>query len=294
MKRFLFSVVLIALFVGCAENAAGYVATIIYLDAAADPGGDGASWVSARRSFDAALAVAHPGDEIRVAAGVYSRPGGSTDPVLEMIDGVDIVGGFGGPSVIDGRGECVHVVEGASNAVLDGFTITGGNARYDWPDYNGGGMNNVDVRGLVVKNCIFIENHTNRRGGGVYNNYSKVRLVGCDFFNNTAEVRGGGLCNHSSVARIERCRFIGNQVTSSEYGGPDQGKGGAIHSINNSRVVIVNCEFQNNVAPLGWPDVFTDSTSEETWRTGRGHILVTCQARGHVLVTCPRNERRSP
>jgi hypothetical protein len=52
---------------------------------------------------------------------------------------------------------CYHVVVGADGAVLDGFTITGGNANGPYPHLNGGGILSGNVS-MMIANCRFVQN----------------------------------------------------------------------------------------------------------------------------------------
>ena len=109
------------------------------------------------------------GDEIWVAAGTY-RPGasGARTATFQLKNGVAVYGGFAGtetsrdardwvanPTLLSGdldssgtltAGDAYHVVTGSgtdATAVLDGFTIRGGNANGSYPDNPGGGMFNI-------------------------------------------------------------------------------------------------------------------------------------------------------
>jgi hypothetical protein len=61
-----------------------------------------------------------------------------------------------------------------NTAILDGFTITGGNADGDYPHERGGGMYN-DASSPTLTNCTFAGNSAGGRygyGGGMYNHAS--------------------------------------------------------------------------------------------------------------------------
>src|SRR5690606_4998766 len=74
---------------------------VIYVDTDAAPGGDGASWATAFRDLQNALAVAEAGDVVWVAEGTY-RPGdgtagtGGRDASFHLVDGAAVYGGFDG------------------------------------------------------------------------------------------------------------------------------------------------------------------------------------------------------
>ncbi|NIV28739.1 MAG: hypothetical protein GWN58_04235, partial [Anaerolineae bacterium] len=115
-----------------------------------------ADWENAC-NLQTALGQAEDGDEIWVAEGVY-YPGSGSDPrtiTFQLESGVEIYGGFDGtetqreerdweshPTILSGDldqdgilddGNAYHVVSVSSasvdeTSILDGFTITGGNA----------------------------------------------------------------------------------------------------------------------------------------------------------------------
>src|SRR5215207_9026089 len=119
---------------------------------------DGTSWADGYTNLQSALSAASSGDEIWVAAGTY-KPTSTTDRAISFTlkNGIAIYGGFDGSEILlserdpeanltvlsgDLNGEDVgftnnsensyHVVIGSGSdntAVLDGFTITGGNAN---------------------------------------------------------------------------------------------------------------------------------------------------------------------
>jgi len=116
-------------------------------------------------------------------------------------------------TIIDGTGN-YHVVqcingEGAGT-VLDGFTITGGNANGNFPDNFGGGMYN-DTSSPTVTNCTFSGN-TADYGGGM-NNYgnSNPAVTNCTFSGNTANDGGGGMRNYdNSSPTVSNCILWGD------------------------------------------------------------------------------------
>jgi|GEM_PF-3350837 len=114
--------------------------------------GDGSSWSSPMTDLQAAINTGHEnyletGIEsiIEVAQGIFHLPTDSTDTsaTVQLADGVDLEGGFAGPGAADadlqslgattisGDGYSYHVVTASGTdktAVIDGFTITGGDA----------------------------------------------------------------------------------------------------------------------------------------------------------------------
>jgi hypothetical protein len=167
-----------------------------------------------------------------------------------------------------------HVVIGSDtdpNALLDGFTVTGGNANGTWdqdrtncgggmlslggratlvsctfrensagtPDYSGagGGMDNDDGSMPTVTNCKFCRNYTAGAGGGMGNLGSGPTLTNCRFIENFA-YGGGGMENTYGEAIVIDCTFSGNRV--SYYGG-------GMYNYD-SGVTMTGCLFVGNSA----------------------------------------------
>lgn len=135
-----------------------------------------------------------------------------------------------------------HVVTGSgtdATAVLDGFTITAGNASQDAPGGNGGGMFNY-AGSPTVANCTFERNTCRNCGGGMCNhNASSPIVVNCRFVGNYAPDCGGGQANYTSCnATLINCVFIGN-VAGDDGGGMRAGA---------ASPMLVNCLFSGNHA----------------------------------------------
>ena len=268
-----------------------------YVKADAEGNNDGTNWTDARNYLQDALVYdAAEGDEIWVAEGTY-RPDQGGGKILsdrtatfDLRDGVSIYGGFAGTEhsrawrdwtvnqtilsadigTPDNQNDnSYHVVKGADNAVLDGFTITGGNANgmYPTPESWGGGMYNDRSSPIVthcmisgnfanaggggmynqwnssptVTNCIFHGNSTSHVGGGMHNNgydgFNAPIVTNCTFSGNSAAF-GGGMYNSQSFSRLTNCTFIGNNAGN---------QGGGICN-NGSYPEIINCIIWGNTA----------------------------------------------
>ena len=125
--------------------------------------------------------------------------------------------------------------------VLDGFTITGGNADGPFPYNHGGGIYNVEGSPTLI-DCTIAGNSTTGYGGGMHNiKDSNPALVNCTFSNNEADY-GGGLFNDVSDPAFLNCVFTEN----SAYGG---GGGGMCNYRSNP--TLANCKFIENSAVAG-------------------------------------------
>jgi hypothetical protein len=141
-----------------------------------------------------------------------------------------------------------HVVTGSdtnSSAILDGFTITGGNANRTDAYGNGGGMYNENGSPTVT-NCTFSENAARwasyGAGGGMYTYNGSPKVRNCIFTGNVADCSaawgGGGMCNYGSNPTVTNCIFIGNNMY---YG---SGSGGICCSYGDANVT--NCILWGN------------------------------------------------
>lgn len=236
-------------------------------------------------------------EEIHVAQGTYkpASPGGDRNATFQLVAGVNLKGGYAGfgesdpdarnirtyETILSGdlngndgpnftnRGDnSAHVVKGCSGAVLDGFTITGGdsaegagidNAGRSTTIINckitdnrapyGGGLYNYGGSPTLI-NCLFIGNeakpNTIGDGGGMYSSDdgsgSSPALINCTFVGNSANDKGGGLCNYSTDMTITNCIFWGN----SDGGGTDQSA-----QIHGSNMAINYCCIQGWTGTLG-------------------------------------------
>jgi hypothetical protein len=251
----------------------------IYVDDDANGLNDGSSWANAYNYLQDALADANSAGkpvEIRVAEGIYKpdqgahQTPGSPTATFQLINGVTIKGGYAGfgepdPNARDialhqtilsgdiGRpsdksDNCYHVFyhpEGlnlGNTAILDGFTITSGNAI--WPQVYGGGMCN-EGSSPAVTNCSFSGNSARYRGGGMYNyDNSSPTVTNCSFSGNSAKYHGGGMYNENSSPTVEACTFSGNSAID------DFGRGGGMCNVGGSPTVT-NCTFSGNSAGYG-------------------------------------------
>jgi predicted outer membrane repeat protein len=168
--------------------------------------------------------------------------------------------------------------------VLDGFTITGGNANGSFPFNGGGGMHNRSGRPTVT-NCTFSKNAAVGGGGGMSNSSSRPTLTNCTFAKNFTAGRGGGLSGFS--LRLVGCTFIGNVA---EYGGGMRSGGTMINCtfIQNSASVMggaissrssakmTNCTFTENTADSGGAVWFPDEDASPT--------VINCIFRGNLAT----------
>jgi hypothetical protein len=159
----------------------------------------------------------------------------------------------------------LHVVtaSGAKEpAVLDGFTLRGGNANGE-TDQNavGGGILNIGGN-LILRNCTITQNHA-YYGGGLWNQGCDALVENCLFEHNTCGVYGGAVENDASNVSFSRCLFranysgnlagaVSNQDSSARFDhcffSANQARmGGALRN-RRSNVNITSSTFNNNAA----------------------------------------------
>jgi hypothetical protein len=187
--------------------------------------GNGSAWNNAYGSLQSAITAAQAGDEIWVAAGTY-KPTTGTDRTASFTlkNNVAIYGGFAGTetalnqrniasnaTILSGEigvagiaDNSYHVVSATgtistplgNSSILDGFTITGGNANGTTGNQDDGGGMYVSGASPTLRNITFRDNN-GVNGGALYNESgSNPVLIDTVFEYNTATtnsiIQGGG------------------------------------------------------------------------------------------------------
>ena len=243
-----------------------------------DSTGDCSNWLDAC-DLQTALNLAEIGEEIWVAAGTY-KPTSNDDRSVsfQLKSGVALYGGFpaeGGDyesrdweaniTTLSGDiGDSVtmldnsyHVIESVnvdSTAILDGFTVSKGNAIGEESSVlNGGGMLNNNSSPLI-RNVVFTENWAAEYGGGIYNYLSNPTLMNVIFYDNGGYCQsGGGMYNYSSNPVIENTIFSDNIAEHS---------GGGMSNYSFSSPILENVSFFNNIADeYGGGGIYNDLSS---------------------------------
>ena len=248
----------------------------------------GLTWSDAFTNLQPALAVAQPGDEIWVAAGVY-RPapaGGDRSLSFHLGSGVAVYGGFAGTELhrsardhisnvtvlsgdLDGNDEPSFVNNAENSFVvvnasgtdlstrLDGFKITGANGTY------GGGLY-CDGGNLTVSSCSFVGNSASF-GGAICMHESTPTMARCYLGGNRATLDGGALyVDLGSDPRVSACVFENNEAAyaggaarvlmsspffvSCVFRGNHAQYGGAIQHYESSGPMLTNCLLNGNAA----------------------------------------------
>ena len=225
-----------------------HIPVVLFVKQDAAGANSGTSWVDAFTLLQSALARAMPGDQIWVAAGTYTPTreftvGNPRSRTFQMMNDVAIYGGFGGfetsldkrdwatyitilsgdltgddgPGFANNAENSYHVIYNAygsdlnSSAILDGFTIRGGNANGIYYDDEGGGMFNSRST-PTISNCIFTGNSA-YEGGGMSNDlFSSLVLTNVTFSGNSAS-SGGGMSNMMSNPVLLDSTFTNNTAS---------------------------------------------------------------------------------
>ncbi len=255
------------------------------------PCGDQSNWSNAC-ALQTALTNAPSGDELWVAAGTYKpTTGTSRAATFQLRNGIALYGGFAGTetaralrnvygnkTILSGdigtpgnaSDNAYHVVTAGSvvteSAVLDGFTITAGNANgASYPDDRGGGMFS-DGGNPTLMYLSFEENSAGYDGGGMHSAGGNPTLSFVTFLDNAAATSGGGMYNAGGNPTLTSVMFIGNNALSgagmfNSGGSPklvdawfeinDGTWGGGMHNTGGSSPTVRDSYFFGNSASFG-------------------------------------------
>ena len=257
-------------------------AAILLVDDDAPSGGDGASWATAYRYLQDAMAAAAASDgsvtEIWVAAGTYkpdrdaAHPDGSGDQeaTFQLINGVTLRGGFAGnedPATFDPAqrdfaanetilsGDLLGNDDSYENRNENSFYVVAGSNTDSTAVLNGitvtagwGGMLN-NMGNPTVTNCTF---HWNLGQSGMFNIAGNPTVTDCTFLENGGD-DGGGMSNTQSNPVLTRCTFSSNYAS----------WGGGIDN-RNSSPSLTDCVFEGNMADSCGGGMSNQSNSRPT------------------------------
>src|SRR5690606_7683333 len=266
------------------ENNIVYVDSNVDIEAAGYTGA-GDSWANALRFLSDATDAAQTNtaiQEIHVAQGTYYPTGPQNDINRErsfaiVRGGLKLLGGFptgGGvrsqslieETVLSGdinvsgdhadNSYNVLVIAGvdatADSVIVDGFTITGGNAdTYVLKVYNGQQVNALNGGGLyavglssntVVRNSIFSGNYATGQGGAIFNRHSSLTLSRLLIEDNVGG-SGAGICvDNGSRPLMEHLQILNNEANA-YWGG-----GGLYVNGTTASPVVRNVVISGNIA----------------------------------------------
>lgn len=160
-----------------------------------------------------------------------------------------------GPDFTNYSDNSYHIIRNSSGidhtAILDGFTVIGGNADGSGIESLGGGMYNANAS-PKINNCTFTKNSSAHSGGAMYVSSGNVEITSTGFIDNYTLYVGGAISTGAATGEsvnltLTDCSFTNNTCS---YGG------GAInHGYSNSTgsglFSCFNCTFTDNVAYNG-------------------------------------------
>lgn len=203
-------------------------------------------------AYEYPVAIQVPADYSSIQSAINAAPAGGTVIVapgtyfgaIDFGGKVCVLRSSGGPDVttIHGGGNSLHVVRFTSGetpeTVLDGFTITGGNANFVYPDNHGGGIFIVESS-PTVRNCRITGNNATY-GGGAAVLAASAEFKSCRFDMNTAEHGGGLFSDFFGATTLLNCLFAANRADNDSFS-----TGGAAYGWH---IAAINCTFAANHA----------------------------------------------
>ncbi|PWK29074.1 uncharacterized protein DUF11 [Arcicella aurantiaca] len=235
---------------------------------------NGLSWATAYGNLQTGLTAATAGVEVWVAKGTYK----TTTTVNRNIsfnipNDVIVYGGFAGTenalsernfrtnvSILSGEigntndiaDNSYHVVTfngTSSNTVLNGFTITGGNASFN-------PSRTINLPITTVTSTV-----TNESGGGIaLQNAAMPMITNCTISSNSSIFGGGLFAGDASKPTITFCKFMGNQATF----------GAGIYLQDGSHATISNTLISGNRGVGGLYNNYSNPTISNTTFSGNG------------------------
>jgi len=283
---------------GEATATATNTSVTYYVDGAnGSDANDGQSWGQAFATLQQALSVATGADEIWIAEGTYTPTDGTNRSVSFTVigaqSGLEIYGGFAGgetdrgdrdpaahPVILSGdigtpddssdnsfhvlvfdggNGIRSDVAENVVATLLDGVTVTGGNADGGGSDSDGGGLycdgsGSGNVCNPTIANATFTNNSAQFNGAAIYSDgnfdgASSPEIINVTFSDNSSN-NGGAMYNGGSSGG-----YSSPTIRNSIFTNNSASEGGAIYSFGRtdgtSSPEITNVIFSGNSADDG-------------------------------------------
>jgi hypothetical protein len=181
-----------------------------------------------------------------------------------------------------------------STTVLDGFTITGGNANATGtgadPATCGAGMYNGNEGNPTLANCTFKSNSA-RRGGSIFNVGSGLTIVNSAIVGNGAEAGGGMFCDSNSALIVSACEFSDNFAV---HGGAYFGRG-CRASISDTSFLRNQAEAKGGGAYVNGPDSLSIADCNVAYNAAQyGGGLYIIEASNTIISGCEIRYNEAP
>ena len=243
---------------------------------------DGSSWPDAFTDLQGGLAGAGSGDQIWVAAGRYV-PGAIETDTFQLLNGVEIYGGFEGLSgtegdfgvrdpetfltILSGDIEGNDTV-GTKGLVTDTSNIVGSNSDHI---VTGSGTDNTAVLDGFTINAGQADGSSSFEtlGGGMLNNEGSPTLSNLIFFSNAASDEGGGMVNIGGTLQT------GPTLTNVVFSRNSAVSGGGMFSCGIDPTLI-ECTFSENSA--------LNDAGGGMYNTGNNPMLINCTFFGNSAL----------
>jgi hypothetical protein len=242
--------------IGLMLLACGVRAAVYYVNAGNPaPAAPYNTWASAATNIQDAVNSAGTGDTVLVTNGIYAYGGKSIDGIITnrvSLDKAILVQSVNGPgpTIIQGAWDptstngpgAVRCAWLTNNAILSGFTLTGGATREAYPNQTmeGGGVYGNSIT-ATLSNCVITGNFAYYQGGGAFSaTLNDCKITGNDAFG--SGMAGAGGAGAGSGGGAANCNLMNCTVTSNYA---VQANGGGALNCN-----ATNCAFAKNHAPL--------------------------------------------
>lgn len=214
-----------------------------------NPGGTSGCFSSIQEAINASSS----GDIVNVDVGTYAED-------ITLKAGVKVIGAGAGSSIIQGTGGTpgtrAPVVKAnggniTSDTLLQGFTITGGNANVDITvdQAPGGGIFIADGASPAIKDNLITGNRA-RVGGGIFVRNGSIPLIDGNTITANDSINGGGLYINEASPTVSNNQITNNRALGG-LGGAD-GLGAGINIIGNtSSPVVTGNTISGNVSACG-------------------------------------------
>lgn len=228
------------------------------------------SWTTAAATLQDALEYSGYGDEIWVAQGTYypdeggSQTDNDRDATFTLTDSLSLYGGFIGneterssanpqayETILSGdidqndgadftntANNSSHVVTARNISLLDGFTVTGGNANSGTllgDQESGGGFFASWGNFATISNCSFHSNQAHLSGAAIFNKRGTLRVTNTSIQGNSTVYSGGGVDTYKATTTLTNCLITGNKA--------EEGAGFYNYQSN---LTLINCTLEGN------------------------------------------------